>query len=736
MADGAVVVLAAGAAAGAWVARPVPLAVGGALASLGLWLRRPTLLWVGVALLASALGARAWAGLTPPAPRDVDAVVTLVGDPSDGPHGAARADVRLGGRRVELWARGAAADALRRRLAGERVAITGRLAPLPPRVRAWLAPRHVAGRVTADAVADVGPATGGSRFTRFVNALRRALGRGASVLPDDRRPLFTGLVIGDDRGQRPEIVDDFRASGLSHLLVMSGQNVAYALAAAGLVLRRLTLGGRLVAGLIVLATFGTLTRWEPSVVRAIAMAAIALVATVAGRPQPGLRVLALAVTAVVLVDPLLVRSVGFQLSVAASAGILVLAPPLARRLPGPRPVATAAAVTLAAQAGVAPVLVPTFGGVPAASLPANLLAAPAAGPVVLWGMSAGLVAGVAGGRVAAVLHLPTRVLVGWIAGVARVTARLPMATLGWSASAVLLGAVVVGLAGRRRQRALARSATGVAVVVAAAVVLLPVWRPPPTDLTGADVAPGARVWRAASTTVLVLDGAAADATDVLDGLRAAGVGAIDVLAVAGVTDAVGAVRVRHRVGFELDAATTRPGTTVVSGGFTVVVDGAGGVQVRPRPTEPGVERRAQRSSSRRVGRDQPRGSGFPAASHASTAAVGSRPRSPSPFHSDCVLADARQAARSCGVSSSAAAGARFRAPPARAPPAPARPTSRAAPLRRTICASNSSRWARHRSSSHRRPSNPNSTVCAAPVSSSWRSHVRTIETFLAIEATV
>jgi competence protein ComEC len=710
MSDLAAVVLALSAVAGAMAAWPVSPFFGVALSALGLGLRRPVLLCAGVALLGSAMGDRAWAGLSPPAPRDLSAVVTLVGDPDDGPFGSVRADGRLGGRRVELWARAGAGDVLRARLSGERVAVRGRLSPLPARVRAWLAPRHVSGRLSVDRVTVIG-GTRGSPFTRFVNGLRRALARGAAVLPDDQRSLFTGLVIGDDRGQRPEVVDDFRASGLSHLLVVSGQNVAFALGLVAVVLRRLSLGGRLALGLAVLATFGTLTRWEPSVLRAVAMASIALLAAFLGRPQPGLRILALAVTGLVLVDPLLVHSVGFRLSVAASGGILLLAVPVARRLPGPRPLAAAVAVTLAAQVGVAPVLVPTFGGIPAASLLANLLAAPAAGPVVAWGMSAGLVAGAVGGPVAQVVHLPTRVLVGWIAAVARSTASMPLATLGWGAVAVMSVAVATVVLARRRARRWA------GVAVGAAIVLAPLWRPPPSALDGIEVAPGATVWRERDATVLVLGGRAR-ALDVLDGLRRWRIGSLDVLAVTGAGDAVGAVRARRRVALELDAATARAGTAVRAGPLVVEVSGR----------------------AVRVRRDQPlRDAGFPAASQASTAAVGSRPRSPSPFHWSCSLAHARHVARSCVESSSEAAGARFRPPPpARAPPpAPIRPISRPAPLRRASCDSNSSRWARHRSSSQRRPSNPNSTVCSAPTSSpSWRSHVNTIETFLAIRAIV
>src|SRR4051794_37776574 len=136
-------------------------------------------------------------------------------------------------------------------------------------------------------------------------------------MPADRRALFTGFVLGDDRGQRPEVVEDFRASGLSHLLVVSGENVAFVLALAAPLLKRLRLGARWAVGLGVLATFGVLTRWEPSVLRAIAMATVTMTAMAIGRPASSGRVVAIAVTAVLLIDPLLVGSVGFLLSVGA-----------------------------------------------------------------------------------------------------------------------------------------------------------------------------------------------------------------------------------------------------------------------------------------------------------------------------------------------------------------------------------------------------------------------------------
>ena len=154
-------------------------------------------------------------------------------------------------------------------------------------------------------------------------------------------------------------------------------------------LRRLGLFGRLVGGVAVLVLFGTMTRWEPSVLRAIAMASIALVAGYLGRPTDGLRVLALAATALLVADPFLLHSVGFLLSCGASLGIAVLARPIAARLPGPAWVREVLGVTAAAQVGVAPVLIPVFGSMPLVSLPANLVAVPLAAPLTMWGLATG-----------------------------------------------------------------------------------------------------------------------------------------------------------------------------------------------------------------------------------------------------------------------------------------------------------------------------------------------------------
>ena len=440
MSDRWAVALALATAVGAHLARPVPLLAALAAAALALAVRSPLGLCAAACLLASCLGARAWAGLDPPQAGRWQGTAVLASDPAPGPNGGLRAIVRLEDRRAEAWARGATAAALAPALAGERVDLAGIVRPVRGKAQAYLAHRHVVTRLDVQYVGDRTP---GAAPARLANGIRRTIMRGAESLPDKHRALFAGFVLGDQRGESEETKKAFRDSGLSHLLVVSGSNVAFVLALLQPAFRRLRLGPRLLAALLVLGMFCLLTRGEPSVIRAGFMAALAITAATLGREASTKRALCLAVTALLLVDPLLVGSLGFLLSVGATAGIAWLTPALHRRLPLP------AAVTLAAQAGVAPILVGVFDKVPLASLPANLLAIPAAGPVMMWGLAAGLPAGLVGPGLAGVIHLPTRLLIGWVSFVAD---RFSAAPLGQVQAAHLAGAAagaVVLSAGRR-----------------------------------------------------------------------------------------------------------------------------------------------------------------------------------------------------------------------------------------------------------------------------------------------
>ena len=384
--------------------------------------------------LAADPGAR-WAEVRVPA--RLESVVGRRAGPVSGAGGhppAIGSDVVVGRARgtVLVVAKGAAAERLRLLEAGESAALVGWFRAPAAGERRWRW-RHAGAVFEADDL--VGSGRAAPALLRVANGVRHRVLAGGAGLSDTDRALVAGFLVGDDRALPSSVAADFRAAGLSHLLVVSGANVTLALALVSPVLRRLGLLGRLTGGLAVLCIFCAMARFEPSVLRAGAMAGLALLAAFLGRPAPGLRLLALAVCGLVLVDPFLTHSVGFGLSCGASAGILLFSGAAARHLPGPPLLRESLAVTAAAQIGVAPFALPVFGRLPLVALPANLVAAPAAAALSLWGLGAGLAGGLVGpaagsaGGPAGALQVPTALLAGWIRAVAHLAARCPV-TIG------------------------------------------------------------------------------------------------------------------------------------------------------------------------------------------------------------------------------------------------------------------------------------------------------------------
>jgi competence protein ComEC len=343
-------------------------------------------------------------------------------------------------------------DALRLRVleAGDRVVLRGRFGPLHPssfEQRAkW---RHAIGRFDRVEVLALEPARG---VVRIANVLRDVVLRGTTPLPPTSRALLAGFLLGDTRAVPDDTVAAYRESGLSHLLAVSGENVAFTLALFGPLLRRLSLGSRTVGAIAIVLLFATMTRFEPSVLRASALAIVALSSSFVGRPASSVRALALAVIALLTIDPFLLHSVAFWLSCGASAGIALLSGPLRARLPGPMWLRSPLAVSLAAQAGVTPVLLVTFGSVPVVTPVANLLAAPAAEAVGVYGMLASAIGGVVP-PLAPVLQQPSGVFIAWVTAVAHAGAAVGLDLHRTTALFVLAcgcGAAAVTLTRSRR----------------------------------------------------------------------------------------------------------------------------------------------------------------------------------------------------------------------------------------------------------------------------------------------
>lgn len=556
-----------------WAAALFPLGghrawmvVGLAVAAAAMRMRWPWLLIVGAALAASTAAGGAWAAIEPVEAERFEGEATLVADPEPAA-GGVRVVAVIDGSRYDLRAWGSAAGWLRPRLMGERVQLEATLRPLrsaPP----WMLAQGLEGRGTVTHV------TGyevGAPHTRLANSIRRTIESGAASLDRDERALFAGLVYGDDRDQSPLVADNFDAAGLTHLLAVSGQNVAFVLAIAGPVLRRLGFRERFAFVVAVLLLFATVTRFEASVVRASVMTAVAAVAALVGTEVSSRRVLSLAIAGLILVDPLIVHSVAFQLSVAASAGILLWSGRVARAVPGPRPLVESLAVTATAQLAVAPLLIWRFDGLPVASLPSNLLAGPAAGPVMMWGLTGGLFAGLVPAWLAAGLHVPTKVAVWWIDSVASLAPQLPFGRLGAPHVVVLFAAGAIGLQQQRHKGRLIAAAVIIATLIhpGIALALAPATSRPIDDHS--------TLWRDDHVTVVELDAATRPQT-LLAELRHHNVGAIDVIIVHQTSYAlaatIGWIRDHHEV--RAVWAPTRNlgvGEIVPAAGAEFVVDG-------------------------------------------------------------------------------------------------------------------------------------------------------------------
>jgi competence protein ComEC len=373
---------------------------------------------------------------------------------------------------------------------GDELAFTATARPLGSRgFDAHLRRLHaVAALDPVGGITVVRPADGAWALTNLVRERTRQMAW--ARLPPERAAVLTGLLTGDVRGQSLQRREQLAAAGLTHLVVVSGRHVGLVLVGVlgSAALLRVGARGRRVAAIVALMFYVVLVRWQPSVLRAGLMAGLVLGAGLLGRRAEPRHGLAMAVIVLLCVDPLLAGHLGFGLSVSATAGVLLLAPWLAGRLPGPRPVRLLVAASIGAQAGAAPLLLNLEGGIGYGSVPANLVAVPAAAAAQVIGLvaaAAGMVSTGLGGWTAQ-LASPFLGLILLVAEHAASTPRLDVATL----LSPVAGALVLVVLARRRAPRLAVCALLLAVGAATLPSLLPA--PPVTEfaVTMLDVGQG------------------------------------------------------------------------------------------------------------------------------------------------------------------------------------------------------------------------------------------------------
>lgn len=347
-------------------------------------------------------------------------------------------------------------------------------------------------------------------------------------LEGDRAGLAVGLVIGDTRLLDRATQERMRDVGLTHLVAVSGTNVALVAGGVWLVCLGLGVGarGRRILAALTIAWFVVLTRAAPSVLRAATMAGAVLVADARGTGRQAVHALSVAVLVLLAVDPALAGSLGLALSASATAGILVLAPRVAIRLRRlPRPVASLVAVSIGAQVATAPVLLATFGQVPLTSVPANLVAVPAATLARMIGALGTLVAAVDVTAAAWVLRLSDPALRVVLAA-ARMP-DLPVVSLARPGLVVTTIGVVIWVVARRGG---VTARAGMATAALGLVLLAPVPRPDPITLTVTviDVGQGDAVLIQGGGARILVDGGP-DTTQVADWLRRRGIRHLDLV---------------------------------------------------------------------------------------------------------------------------------------------------------------------------------------------------------------
>ncbi len=313
----------------------------------------------------------------------------------------------------------------------------------------------------------------------------------APGLEGERRAVLEGIVLGEDEGLTDELRQSFKASGLYHLLAVSGQNITFIVL--GVLGIAWALGiPRLAAEVAALAAIGgyvLAVGWQPSVVRAGVAGALASLAWLAARPRDRWHFLALGAGVLLLWTPASLLEPGFQLSFAAVGSIFLVVPRLRVVLEG-YPLAgwlrEAIAVSIACGAATAPILWLQFGAVQLYTLPANVLVTLAVGPLLGLALVGALVAPLLP-SVALALAYVNGWVAAYIAFCAKAVGGLPYAQIGSGrAVAVLLG-TPLALVGFRRLPSWRRpAALACAAVVLPALVAWHVWpaagMPAPTGL--------------------------------------------------------------------------------------------------------------------------------------------------------------------------------------------------------------------------------------------------------------
>ena len=363
---------------------------------------------------------------------------------------------------------------------GDQVQATGKLV-LPRDLpnfdrRAYLAQRHVYVELQSTSFDVTSDGTGFARFPAWVRA--RYTSALDAALPPPHAAVLLGVVLGIRQGIPPGLQNALIATGLVHLLVLSGLKVAVFARIVQASLKPLL--GHLATwpAVALIALYAMVGGATPAAVRAAAMGALAIGASRLGRPTHVWTSLALTAAAMLGWHPELAWDVGFQLSFAGTAAIILLTPSIERRLRFmPKVLREPFAVTCAAQVGTLPMMATDFHVLSPVAPLANALVIPILPALISAGLALGVLAAVP--ELARLTAIPITGLLAYLEQVAYIFARVPAASIPiprfptWAGvayySALAPGIAAGELDGRPRKRAIVAAFVAPAVIAAAAL---------------------------------------------------------------------------------------------------------------------------------------------------------------------------------------------------------------------------------------------------------------------------
>lgn len=342
---------------------------------------------------------------------------------------------------------------------GEKFRITGVAFPTPERrVAALIATRG-----------DFIKLAEANFLQRLSAKIRDAFRKTAQSVGGASGALIPGLVIGDTSLESQGFVTDMRRVGLSHLTAVSGANfaiiAAFLLWLSQWIFKKVR--SRLILTSAVLIGFIFLVRPSPSVLRASVMSAVILIAKSRGVKADSVPSLGLAISSLILMDPFQAIDPGFALSVAATAGILVLAPKIQSYISdrfGHEKFAEVMAIPLSATIMCTPVILAISGLFSLVSIPANILAEPVVAPITIVGFIAAIISPLVPGlsHLLLVIIKPLAQIIVWISNFA---SDLPVLLLPKSYLGAAIAVGVIALIKLRKWLALGISGCAVLIII-------------------------------------------------------------------------------------------------------------------------------------------------------------------------------------------------------------------------------------------------------------------------------